>query len=372
VLPLAAVWAFLILVPLYYEARFGLFLGAPIALFAVTAASAGAIRGRALRRPIELALLAVALTGVGLSLRTSQRLFVFETPIRAYDAAGALIRKHPEAPGGVCARKPHISFAADRRLVGFPETTLGALPDSLRARGAAFLFYGPAELELVPRYAALIDPASIPPGLRLVRVESGLQFGLLFQVLPSNVPSPVSKEMVQAMKGIDDALRQNGIWDRVRRRLATDAIQNGSFLISRGRFAEAVEPLEQFVTLFPDVPDGHRLLGWADVDLGKPVEGLAHLDRAAALGGPSSEIAVNRARALLLLERTVAADSALDQALSRWPDVADLVVLKGYTSYHLGKEEEARRWWSEAERRWPNDPRAKNYLEAMERDLKKR
>ncbi len=68
------------------------------------------------------------------------------------------------------------------------------------------------------------------------------------------------------------------------------------------------------------------------------------------------------------LQRQAAdADSTLSDAIGQWPDVADLIVLKGYASYHLGREAEARRWWEEAARKWPQDPRAGQYLGELDR-----
>ncbi len=354
VLPLAGVWAFLILAPLYYEPRFGLFLAAPVAFLGTALAfrpfSSPGTRLSMLvpptgRRRVLLVVGIVLVAGAGLyqEIRLARSLRVLErSAVPAYLAAEALSRQGRDS-GGVCARKPHVAFLADRPLIGFPDAPLELLTDSLRARGAAYLFYGVVEFELVSRYADLLRPEMIPPGLRLIHMSGGIPFGLLFRVEPSGAPQPLPPQFRAALDQIRGDLEESGSWGQVQERRAVDAFQEASYLISRRRYREAVPLLQTIVTRDSALAKPHCQLGIALVETGRAAEGLLSLQKARGLGFESAELWLYTGRAQQTLGNLPQARHALRRALELESRFGPATFFLGLVEAEAGRYDEAER-----------------------------
>jgi Tfp pilus assembly protein PilF len=348
------VWAFLILAPLYYEPRFGLFLAAPVALLGTALifrpTSPPGSRGSTMvapagRRRILLTAGTLLVVGAGLyqGMQLGRSLRQYElSAVPAY-LAGEVLKGRSQEPGGVCARKPHVAFVADRPLIGFPETPLESLADSLRARGAAFLFYGVVELELVSRYAGLMSPETIPQGLRPIHLSGGIPFGILFRVEPTTTLQPLAPKFRAALDQIRGELERTGYWKLIQDRRAIDAFQEGSFLVSRRRYLEAIPLLQAVVAQDSTLANAHYQLGMAQVETGRAVEGLHSLEKGLSLGFESAELWLYMGRAHQALKDLAKARRALLRALELNPQLGPASFFLGLAEADAGRYDEAER-----------------------------
>lgn len=98
-----------------------------------------------------------------------------------------------------------------------------------------------------------------------------------------------------------------------------DLLQNGIEALRAGRAAEAVAPLQRFVTAQPDNFDGNNFLGVAMAQSGRAPEAITYLSKATRLNPQSAPAQYNLGLAYLNIPNTEAARSALHNALQLDP-----------------------------------------------------
>jgi tetratricopeptide (TPR) repeat protein len=332
-IPVSGVWLFLSLVPLYFEPRFYLFLCLPAAFLA----SFAFVENERWRRmpfsekPTVTMVLLLTVTGVTAvqGFQHSASALKREALMQPIYNAAQVIRQ-TDMPGSVAARKPHIAWWSQRELTAIPQTDLAALPDSLRNRGVAFLYYGSVELKLFPQFRELLSVNGVPRGLRLVSVESGPSFGALFQVLPitSNYAS-VPTELQMSFAQLERDLKDRGITADVERQSSLNQYNKGMFLVTRGEFVEAIPLLLSSTRADSTFAEAFLFLGYALVETGDYARGLEALLKAEQLGQNTPELLFNRGRAHLGLGQFDEAEKAY-QAYGRKATPSPLVW------YHLG------------------------------------
>ncbi len=335
-LPAAGLLCFLSLVPLYYEARFGLFLSAPAAFLA--AGSLVDFRTGAWRSPfgkdgqviLAAAAIGAAIWTGSISIERTHVQLGIERGNAPLVTAAAILRSRTDIAGSVAARKPHLAWYAGRRYSGIPAAPLTALPDTLRARGVGFLFYSIIEAEMLPEYYPLTTAAGIPPGLRPIHVREEIPFCVLYEVMPENAAAPLSPETAARYERLGRNLERFGVTARAGERLSMDQYHRAVFLMSKGQYAEALPMLETLVRQLPDFPEGNMYLGHALVETGRFEEGLALLDKVAATGLVTREIRLNRGRALTALGRSAEAEAEFRKVLQDTPGDAKALFHLGY------------------------------------------
>jgi 4-amino-4-deoxy-L-arabinose transferase-like glycosyltransferase len=167
-----------VLAPVFYNARFALYL-LPVYLAAAGSAlewlagrtrefaRASTARGRALRFATPgVALAALLASGVTATTESAHRLA--DAPHETRIAGRALARLDAAA-GPIVARKPHVAYFAGVRFVPIPsEPALRDLPAAARAQGARYLFFSGLELIMRPGYGVLSDSGVSLPGFEQV------------------------------------------------------------------------------------------------------------------------------------------------------------------------------------------------------------
>lgn len=325
-LPIAAVLFASLNLLTIYAARLSIFLCAPVAwLGAMAFVDPASRRWRAWARSTPfLIVVAGAAVIAGLSLvqgvRANQAMLAMEATTRGEFQAGVVLAARAESPGGVAARKPHVAWAARRAHRGIPDAPLGALADSLRGRGVAFLYYGPTEMEFHPQYLSLTSPAGIPPGLRVVWVDPGMPPRLLFQVLPAgDVASGVPDDLRASLAQVSELLDRTGLRTRFGQRLANDLFIRGQLQLQQGKFREALAAFRDARPLAPESAELLYLLGCAAAQSGEWREGYDAVVAAEGRGARSDELDYIVALAALGLGRLDEAETRLAAFLGRNP-----------------------------------------------------
>jgi tetratricopeptide (TPR) repeat protein len=115
-----------------------------------------------------------------------------------------------------------------------------------------------------------------------------------------------------------------------------------------GRFGEAKEMFEGYVSLKPENPFGHYMLGLASWKSGDLVRAESAFDRALELDPSHVKSWVNSARLLLDLNRDHEALERAEQALVLEPGLPDALRLKARARARLGDRDGARQVYREA------------------------
>jgi hypothetical protein len=168
-LGLAGLCAYLSLVPAAHDERYSLAVLPYYALMAAATLTA-AVVSRWKPWAVTVVRSALVLGVVGLSLRgaiAEQAHVLEQQPLEILSCAGRL-KQLAERDDRVIARKPHLAFHAGVGAVYFPPfDSLEALAQYARTSRARWLFVSPAEVQLRPAAAFLLDTSATVPGLTL-------------------------------------------------------------------------------------------------------------------------------------------------------------------------------------------------------------
>lgn len=348
----AAALAFSVLLFSLYEPRFAAVLLPPAALAAalalvgpgggwrawpgVSAALAGRIGGAGF--------LAALIASLLLALPVVRMAREAEFIASGEFAAGAFLAGRSAPPGAVAARKPHAAWRAGRDYRGVPVGALEDLPDSLRARGVAYLQYGPAEMEFLPQYAGLYSPHGIPRGLSLVWLQPGPPCRALYLVLPPGDARPaVPPSLAGPLDELGLVFVRSGLRDRVVRRHATDSFARAQNLLRGARPAEALVELRRTVELVPQLPEVRYLLGVAALESGSWREALDALVRAESLGVQVPELDFGVAQAALGVGELALCDERLTRFLAGHPGHASGLYIQARLRQAEGRTADALR-----------------------------
>lgn len=357
-LPLAGGLAFGVLLFTIYAPRLSILLAMPVALGAtflfVRPGDGGwrVLPGLPAQRRGPIALVAVA-AALAFTLAGSLGVthgWLGQEAVPAGDfAAGAFIRGQAQAPGCVAARKPHVAYAAGREYRGIPMGDLAVLADSLRARGVAFLHYGPVEMEFLPQYGDLLLPEGIPTGLQLVWLDTHVPVRMIFRVLPTGESAPaVPPGLVEPLRALREAAERSGTLAHVGDRQATDAFLRGKLLLGQGKPAEALPNLRTANRLKPGSAEGLYLLGCAAAQAGAAEEAVTALTQVEAIGATGDALDFFMGQALLGLGRLGDAESRLRRYLEHFPTDAAGMFLMATLRERQGQPTDAASWLKQA------------------------
>jgi len=128
---------------------------------------------------------------------------------------------------------------------------------------------------------------------------------------------------------------------RANRSIAAPWINIGNIHFANGDADMAVEAFRKAMQLQPKDSNGARLLGEALVAADRVAEGLASLDRAAALAPRSWRVQLSRASALRFIGESKEALAAVDKGLELAPGEKELLRIKGAVLIDLHRAGEA-------------------------------
>jgi hypothetical protein len=173
-LGLAGLCAYLTLVPAAHDERYSLAV-LPFYVLMAAATLTAAVASRARSWAVGGVRVAVVIAVVAMSVRaaiTEQVHVLEQQPLETLACAERL--KQLARPGDrVIARKPNLAFHAGVGAVYFPPfDSLDGLARHARASGARWLFVSPAEVQLRPAAAFLLDTSASVPGLSLCAYAS--------------------------------------------------------------------------------------------------------------------------------------------------------------------------------------------------------
>lgn len=140
------------------------------------------------------------------------------------------------------------------------------------------------------------------------------------------------------------------------------AFQQVQRLHSAGRLAEAEAGYRQILAAAPAHPDTLHMLGVLALQTGHPGPALGYVERAIALAPSVAIYHVNRASALLALQRATEAEAACRQALRLKRNSAEAYQTLGHALSDLGRPLEAADAYREALRLNPSLPDLHNSL----------
>jgi len=240
-----AVLQFLLLVPVFYSARYALALVPFHAAFAAAfvASPRWALQWGVTRRVPLKTVLAVALatmTAVA-SIRIEQQALA-DLPTEVLECATTLERLR--SPGDkIIARKPHIAFFANVQGVPFPfSSNLAELATYARENSIRWLYFSWYEAQLRPEFWHLLDTTGSVPGLT-VRHATPLRPAVLYEIGAHFGEAPAwfmndtlfSVHQARARQRVDpnhhEALYTLGLFEALQRRHA-------AALVYLGRLAE--------------------------------------------------------------------------------------------------------------------------------------
>lgn len=141
--------------------------------------------------------------------------------------------------------------------------------------------------------------------------------------------------------------------------------------IAAGRPADALEKAQTLAKIRPGDADAHLLLGIALTGAGKFEEALKAFDEAARIDPRLPTLRMNRALALVALNKPAEAESELLKAVEEFP--GDVRYVAGLADFYLGDEktyEKARLYARKAESMAPNSPVIKLLAARAEKRLK--
>lgn len=185
---LFAIFAFLVLVPVFYEERFSLFLVPFVVLFAVRflqwlgARTVRQFPWTTIARVLGLMVFVWSLTLGVLGVRD----LLAAEPREILHTRDVFLTLSPEDQRGdkVAARKPQMPYYLGKEYVFFPSTnSVDEFISVLRQNNIRFVYFREVDVKLSPELAGLLHPHEAHPGLRpLVVTEKPLT--VLYKVEP--------------------------------------------------------------------------------------------------------------------------------------------------------------------------------------------
>ena len=294
---LAAVLAFLALVPAFHSERWSL---AVLPAWATLAAAAFASPRLALvmevggRRVWGKALLFVALVGLtAAGAWTHAQRQVSQLPVEARKAAD-LVRPLVRPGDRVMARKPHFGWYAGMETAAFPlEDSLATIAAAARRQGARWLYFSWPEAQLRPRYEWLLDTSAVVPGLT-PRAVIAKNPAVVYEIGPEfgRDPGWLASDTLLAVHRA-----------RARRMMFTREVDARFFLAdwerAHGRYEAAQPILEELLAIRPEDPDALLMAAENLLKLERADEADRLLERVERLHPGSAEVALGRGWAAL-------------------------------------------------------------------------
>jgi len=358
-----AALAYLVLVPVFYLPRFGLYLipfyvsGVVALLLDVRAPwlrSAGENEADSPPHRLRLAALTLLLAASAWPAATQIQSVLAVAPVEAREGGETLRRIG--APGDrVMARKPHVAYFAGLDYVPIPATTVTTVPsliDSARSRGVRFLFFSNIEKVTRPQLAALGIEGVAIPGLRQIEfrtVSPGAEYALY-----EFTHDTVSAAMVDS--AALEAIRR-GVMGPLGGSAAHLQLATG--LLDRGQYREALLELAM-----ADANDSRvaRAQAFAHFRLGENDPAIEACERAMGAGGATDGWAPSMLGAIRMKQkRPGEAITHFRDAIQREPANMNYIYLLGTALYEHGERKAALREFDKVLAQDPRHPQSIYY-----------
>jgi tetratricopeptide (TPR) repeat protein len=280
-----------------------------------------------------------------------------ETAPNEARVAGLLLRSIGSPGEGVMARKPHVAYFADMTYVPLPDlevSTIPALIDFARSRGARYLFFSTAEQATRPQLGVLAGRGVSLPGIRQIayRAMSPGTYYALYEFTGDRF----------AAASLDSAVLTAALQSAQSRPGSLPArIQVVSELFDRGLYREAIPQLEIAEKLDPRDLRTARMQAFAYYRLGQYEQAAAACERAIRNGGDAGWEQSQMGAIRMRQKRPGDAIGYFREALRREPGNTTYLYLLGTALYEHGERPAAIREFEKVLSVSPGHPQARYF-----------
>jgi tetratricopeptide (TPR) repeat protein len=376
-----AALSYVVLVPIFYLPRFGLFLipfylSGVVALVLYVRLPPGRATGGTAApppggtRPLRPVLLAALILASGWQAITGVRESLATAPHETREA-GLLLRPRARPGDRIMARKPNVAYFAGMTYEPLPDASALGIPDLIQAArgsGTRYLFFSPAEANTRIQFGVLADSGVTLPGLEQIafhRADSTRYYALYEFTGAEADPDSMRSALLAAgrryaerhpreawphtqlgiqllgLKRSAEALAELDLAQQLDSSDVTTAMMQELAHEWLGQLDAAAAACERAIRLGAATGIERARLGWIRIQQGRPADALAPFEDALRLDPGNADYSYARGYALLLAGRPAEAVRELERALGQNPGHVPARLHAARAWWLLGKPERA-------------------------------